>query len=151
MAIIWTRSRLTEENLKLLASFPLYLIVLVEQCKMYFTHGSPDDPLKEYVSPTTHADLFAHYLSKTKSSVIAMGHTHVPFLWEASDGIVFNPGSVGQPRDGDPRAAYAILTIDGGRVVVEQRRVKYDVQGAARKIVDAGLPKTLAERLLVGV
>jgi putative phosphoesterase len=150
MAIMWTKSRLVEENLKLLASLPLDLRVSIEQSRAFFTHGSPDDPLKEYVSPTTHSDLFPYYLSKTESNVVALGHTHVPFLWERSDGVVFNPGSVGQPRDRDPRASYAILTMDGGKAFVSHKRAKYDAPAAAKKILDAGLPRTLAERLLVG-
>ena len=150
MAVMWTRSRLTDDNLKLLASLPLDIRIEFEQCKTFLTHGSPDEPLKEYVLPGTHSDLFPYYLSKTDSRVIALGHTHVPFLWEGNVGVVFNPGSVGQPRDGDPRASYAILTIESGRATIVHKRVKYDTLGAARKILDAGLPEIFAKRLLVG-
>jgi putative phosphoesterase len=150
MAIRWTKERLTQENLAYLGSLPLGIRSELEGVKTFMTHGSPDDPLREYVDPSTHLDLFPHYLMKTESNVIALGHTHVPYLWEGEGGSVFNPGSVGQPRDGDPRASYAILTVEGTRVTVSHRRVEYDVAAAARKIVDAGLPAVLAERLLVG-
>ena len=93
------------------------------------------------------------------------GHTHVPgvftedgkFLSPAEIGnkytlagtkAMFNVGSVGQPRDGDWRAAYCIYDIDPG--VVEERRVKYDLQTAQKKIIDAELPRLLAERLAIG-
>ena len=114
------------------------------------THGSPDDHLGEYVFPTTHSDIFDFYLKKLSVKVIALGHTHFPFIWSDKAGVVFNPGSVGQPRDGESKASYAILSIDGGRVEVEHRRVDYDIETSARKIIDAGLPASLAQRLFVG-
>ncbi|HKT22314.1 MAG TPA: hypothetical protein VJR06_06895, partial [Nitrososphaerales archaeon] len=64
--------------------------------------------------------------------------------------VVFNPGSVGQPRDGDPRASFAELTVTGREVAVEIRRLKYDHAAAAAKIREAGLPEAFAERLRTG-
>jgi diadenosine tetraphosphatase ApaH/serine/threonine PP2A family protein phosphatase len=63
---------------------------------------------------------------------------------------VFNPGSVGQPRDGDPRASYAIVAFEKGETEVQLRRVDYDVDRAAEKILAAGLPEQLAARLFEG-
>jgi len=151
MAVLWTRRTLTEEGIEYLRRLPLDLRVEAEGVKTYMAHGSPDDRLWEYVDPRTHEDLFPHYLSKTGCRLIALGHTHVPYEWRGEGGCVFNPGSVGQPRDGDPRAAFAFVSIDGGRSSLEFRRVEYDVEGAARKILDAGLPSQLAERLRVGL
>jgi diadenosine tetraphosphatase ApaH/serine/threonine PP2A family protein phosphatase len=74
----------------------------------------------------------------------------VPYVWRDKGKIVFNPGSVGQPRDGDPRASFALISIEGQEVTVELRRVEYDVQRAASKILDAGLPAPHASRLFSG-
>jgi diadenosine tetraphosphatase ApaH/serine/threonine PP2A family protein phosphatase len=77
-----------------------------------------------------------------------MGHTHVQAHEVYDEGVVMNPGSVGQPRDGDPRAAYALLDLD--RLTVEERRVPYDV-GAVRDAVEAaGLPARTGARLIEG-
>jgi diadenosine tetraphosphatase ApaH/serine/threonine PP2A family protein phosphatase len=98
------------------------------------------------------------------------GHTHYPITFELSaEGVdtigpavdavaeltlrpgskyLVNPGSVGQPRDGDPRAAYAVIDVEGRRV--ELFRVTYEVKAAQAKVVRAGLPDVLAHRLAVG-
>jgi len=65
--------------------------------------------------------------------------------------MLANPGSVGQPRDGDPRASFAILTIQDNKLSFEIRRVEYDVDSVASKIVQASLPNFLAERLYIGM
>ena len=92
------------------------------------------------------------------------GHTHVPLAFEKSDSIRFglyhkirvamgrkyfiNVGSVGQPRDGDPRSAYVIYDMINN--VIELRRISYDIQKTQKKIIDAGLPSRIAARLAVG-
>jgi len=151
MAVKWTRARLTEESLTYLRGLPLELRVEFENVPTYLTHGSPDDNLREYVDPSTHSELFGHYLSKLGVQLIALGHTHLPFIWEEKVGKVFNPGSVGQPRDQDRRASYAVVTFQGGDASIELRRVEYDCQGAAEEIAKAGLPESLGRRLLQGV
>jgi putative phosphoesterase len=82
---------------------------------------------------------------------IVLGHTHVQGCREVAGGVVCNPGSVGQPRDGDPRAGYAVLdaTADGADAV-ETRRVSYDIDRVAEAVREAGLPETTADRLYEG-
>jgi diadenosine tetraphosphatase ApaH/serine/threonine PP2A family protein phosphatase len=98
------------------------------------------------------------------TAVCFFGHTHVPIAFVRDEGVqrqrvdklriepskkyFINTGSVGQPRDSDWRAAYCIYHVDGN--VVEQRRLKYDLATAQKKIIDAGLPRLLAERLAIG-
>jgi diadenosine tetraphosphatase ApaH/serine/threonine PP2A family protein phosphatase len=98
------------------------------------------------------------------TTVCFFGHTHVPMAFIRDDGVTrvrieqlrienskkyfINTGSVGQPRDGDWRAAYCIYDLDTN--AVEQRRVKYDLAAAQKKILKAGLPRLLAERLAIG-
>jgi len=74
----------------------------------------------------------------------------MPMLCSFEGGMVGNPGSVGQPRDGDARASFAILTVSEGKVNFEIRRVEYDVDSVADKISRMGLPVFLAERLYIG-
>jgi len=150
MAALWTRSHLDDDSLDYLRSLPLFLTVEAEGVRIHMTHGSPDDPLWEYVDPLTHSLVFARYLEGVKADVLALGHTHVPFVWQEERRLVFNPGSVGQPRNGDRRASFARLVVDKGSAYVERKTVEYDFAKAARRIRDAGLPSQLAARLLQG-
>ncbi len=150
MAVGWTARQLSSANLEYLRSLPRELRVTADRVTAYMAHGSPDY-LWEYVDPATHSQLFGHYLQKLGARVIALGHTHVPYVWNEGAGTVFNPGSVGQPRDGDRRASYAVVTVDGEEVEVEVHRVEYDYEKAAAKIRAAGLPEQLASRLQHGV
>jgi predicted phosphodiesterase len=86
-----------------------------------------------------------------RGDVIAFGHTHRPWHKEI-DGISFvNTGSVGRPKDGDPRAGYIVLEIaPGGDVAIELRRVEYDVERTCRAILESALPDQFAEYLRTG-
>ena len=150
MSAVWTGRTLTQESRMYLKGLKEELTLDEEGAALALFHGSPDDRLWEYVDPRTHSDLFGHYLDKIGADVIGLGHTHVPYVWERDGRVVFNPGSVGQPRDGDPRASYALLEIEGGSARVRQIRVEYDIDSAARKILEAGLPRPFAERLAAG-
>ena len=151
MAAMWTSEHLSGESRAYLLTLPRELSTEIGGKKVFMVHGSPDDPMWEYVLPTTHSDLFDYYLGKVDADVMALGHTHLPFQWRSDEGrVVFNPGSVGQPRNGDPRASFAILEVDAEEVKVETRQVEYDVERAARRIVDSGLPPSLATQLLSG-
>lgn len=150
MSSKWTQRRLTVDSAQFLKELPLELRLTVGGSVLYFTHGSPDDRLWEYVDPRTHESLFGYYLDKVGAKAIGMGHTHVPFVWREGERIVFNPGSVGQPRDGDRRASYAVVSVKEGMMNVEIGRVEYDYSKTARKIRSAGLPESFAVRLATG-
>lgn len=83
-----------------------------------------------------------------EEAFLVLGHTHVQHHEEFEEGTVLNPGSVGQPRDRDPRAAYAVLDLEAGTVTEE--RVEYDVDRVAEAVEEAGLPRSTAERLRDG-
>ena len=150
MSSIWTQRHLTSQNLEYLRALSPEFRDRLAGPEAYFTHGSPDDRLWEYVDPRTHADLFGHYLSRLGVALIGLGHTHVPYVWQEQGKTVFNPGSVGQPRDGNPKASYAVVAVEGRVATVDLRRAEYDVQKAASKILDAGLPAPHASRLFSG-
>ena len=105
-------------------------------------HGHPDDPNRYTYPETFGPDML------DDEDVLVMGHTHVQAHEVYDEGIVMNPGSVGQPRDGDPRAAYALLDLD--RLAVEERRVEYDVEAVRDAIEAAGLPERTGARLAEG-
>jgi len=150
-AIFWTRSNLKKESLDFIKNLPKRIELEIDDVKILFVHGSPNDPIFEYVMPETHSDLLDYYLSNNNVDVIGLGHTHIPFVYKSDKGIVFNPGSVGQPRSGDSRACYAILTIDEGDVQIEHKLVEYDIESSANKIIKANLPRFLAKRLYMGI
>jgi putative phosphoesterase len=112
-----------------------------------------------YVYPAQFAEAASH---AGDVAALLLGHTHVQHAAAHDDVLVCNPGSVGQPRDGDPRAAYAVLdvndagageTVDGETaddVAVDLRRVEYDVERVRDAVADAGLPARTGDRLLRG-
>ncbi len=175
-AIDFTRRHLDEEDVKYLSSLAPNATIDQPGFILDLFHGSIADPLWQYVFPSAAPGVFreiADELPPTRRRVVVLGHTHVPMalsshalsaedLGDFHTGVpvekldagrreqllLVNPGSVGQPRDGDPRASYAILDSESARVTFH--RVKYDVSAAARAIREAGLPGVLAERLSIG-
>jgi diadenosine tetraphosphatase ApaH/serine/threonine PP2A family protein phosphatase len=160
LAIEWTAGRISPETRAWLAGLP----ERAELGEMTLVHGSPRDPTWEYVMTTPDARAS---LAAFATPYCLYGHTHIPAAWREDHGqveplgsshgsvlpldgrrLLLNPGSVGQPRDGDPRAAYAIYDTEAKEVTY--RRVVYDVATAQRKIHAAGLPPILADRLAVG-
>ena len=129
-------------------------------------HGSPRDPIWEYVLSSLAAEMC---LDEAGRPFVLVGHSHVALAFSRRPGEpatgetqraateldlrgaewIINPGSVGQPRDGDPRASWLLLDLSAGRCVF--MREEYDVQGAQAAIRAAGLPQSLADRLRLGV
>jgi diadenosine tetraphosphatase ApaH/serine/threonine PP2A family protein phosphatase len=164
-AALWTLDKLSNENAEYVRNLPKGP-AFVDGFELL--HGSPYDEDDYVVAPDDAAEAFAYL----ESRVAFFGHTHLQggFIWnrervetisptaldidrqlmdiEPDEGYLINPGSVGQPRDGDPRAAYALYNTEAG--VISYCRVEYDVESAQRKIRDGGLPPFLAERLSVG-
>lgn len=176
VAIDYTRRELDAESAKYLSGLSASGEFDFGPMKGHFYHGSHADPLWQYVFPAAAPDVFESLLADFADDtprMVAFGHTHVPMVLASHelpastlgdfqpsfphDGrdaarthplVLFNPGSVGQPRDGDPRASYAI--VDSADQSVRFHRVEYDVAAAARAIREAGLPGVLAERLAIG-
>lgn len=107
--------------------------------------------MNEYIFPGTPAALLRQLLKLSGGTLLLQGHTHVPMSFRDGEALLLNPGSVGQPRDGDPRASYMILEIEDEKVTHKIRRVQYDISKTTKAILDNGLPSFLAERLHLGV
>jgi predicted phosphodiesterase len=161
-AMEWTRTRISEEARLYLAELPERRVPGGSDFTL--AHGSPSDPIWEYLdsAEAAHANLSAF-----ETTYCLVGHTHVPRVFRESrrvmrsmlaegepllplDGrrMILNPGSVGQPRDGDPRSSY--MVVDTGSCVAAWHRIEYDVAATQAAIVAAGLPPQLARRLRFG-
>jgi diadenosine tetraphosphatase ApaH/serine/threonine PP2A family protein phosphatase len=157
----WTMTQLTEAN-----RFRIRSSYTTESVGSFLlVHASPRDPARDYVQSLDDA---VDSLGAVPEQFVLCGHTHVPMLAEIDPGTgsslaqiepdvtysfggkraLLNPGSVGQPRDGDPRAAALLLETDGQTAT--WIRFRYDVERAQRAIREAGLPKELAARLSRG-
>ena len=148
-AVLWTADNLREENAKYLRGLREELALTYGSRRIYVVHGSPRDPLFEYVFPDLPNRELLELTRKVDADVIVLGHTHVPMQRVIQGKLVLNPGGVGQPRDRDPRASYMLLTLDD-EISVKHERVEYDVEKTAKKIEAAGLPSELATRLYFG-
>ena len=130
-----TQERLSAEDRRFLARLPVTRMVTLDDIRFLLVHATPRDPLDEYA--LADVDFWARRLEKVDADVICVGHTHQPYVLEVGDKLVINPGSVGQPRDGDPRASYAV--IEDNRV--ELKRVEYPVEETVRVVQESSLPE----------
>lgn len=171
MAALWTRERLTPDNLEFLSGLPQGPLSPI--ANLQCVHGSPSDE-DEYVFMARDA---YSILDQAPVPLIFFGHTHVQGAWWIDDTMesegaiepkypsakgaqrfilplketakyLVNPGSVGQPRDGDSRAAFLVYDTEAPSITFH--RVPYDIERAQKKIVSAGLPERLATRLAEG-
>jgi predicted phosphodiesterase len=157
-SILWTRESLTDGETAYLTELPL----VAEMQDVTLVHGTLYFPENfDYIQTLYDAHLS---FSSLKTRVCFLGHSHIPIVFFNDDPIsyflepeidlslssktIVNVGSVGQPRDQDPRASYAIYDSEAGMVYL--RRVDYDIKGAQDAIEEAGLPATNSHRLMFG-
>jgi predicted phosphodiesterase len=161
-AMEWTRRSISPPTVAWLSQLPLKR----EEAGFTLVHGSPLDPTWEYVTTTSAA---RDNLAAITTEHGINGHTHVPVAFSlegdrmgrfspgddsenaiglAGHRLLLNPGSVGQPRDGDPRASYMVLDLDGRRA--GWHRIAYDIDAVRTRMRAAGLPIRLSERLRHG-
>lgn len=156
-AIDWTRQRLNAEEREFLKSFELMRV----ENDITFVHASPREPAEfDYISEHRDADRAFRHL---KTRICFVGHTHVPALFKEGEAkthplgpgtitldkhsrYIINGGSVGQPRDRDKRLSFVVFDSETSELT--HYRYDYDKETSARKIREAGLPQSLAERLL---
>jgi putative phosphoesterase len=130
-----TQERVTAEDRRFLGALPVTRSVTLADTSFLLVHATPRDPLDEYA--VADSEFWKRRLQYVEADVVCVGHTHHPYVLEVGDKLVINPGSVGQPRDGDPRACYAL--IEDNRV--ELKRVEYPVEDTVRVIQESSLPE----------
>jgi len=143
----YTRKVLNDEQLSFLKSLPLTERFELGGKRFFMVHASRTDPLFQYLKPgETNKEKFIEEFGEIDADFIVYGHTHFPLvLKDVVKGIIVNPGSVGQPRDGDPRASCALIDTVSNDVQIV--RVPYDIDLVAHQIKEAGLPETLVSIL----
>ncbi len=162
---LWTRNVLTDSNCQFIQKLP---VALVQEEKFTLVHGSPRHPIWEYVLYPAVAQVNFEHLS---TPYCLVGHTHSPVIFYAPHNpngiseaevptsnngpqalgerrLILNPGSVGQPRDGDPRASYGILDLDN--LSFEYRRIPYPIADVQERMVELSFPSRLINRLTYG-
>jgi len=161
-ASIWTQAELSPAAREYLNELPIQ----IEKDGFNMAHASPREPIWEYILDANQAYAnFEHF----SASICLVGHTHIPIVFELDEQrrrcetkippfanllefdqtrMIINPGSVGQPRDGDPRASYAMLDLDA--MTWEFHRVAYPVEITQERMRARGLPRRLVERLEMG-
>ena len=144
----WTRENVGEETVRYISRLPLEVSRRIGGLKIYITHGSPLDPLWDYVFPWDRKKMERIFETRGEDLVV-LGHTHIPLLEERDGRILLNPGSVGQPRDGNWRASYAVVDTDEWRVEIV--REEYPVERVVERMRELGFPEFLWRRLLEGV
>jgi putative phosphoesterase len=149
-AIEINRALLTPDSRAYLEGLPTSLRLKVGSVNITIYHGSPRAPLSEYIMPEEAKMRVAQLIGESDCNLLVLGHTHKPYAVEHGDALLLNPGSVGQPRDGDPRACYAIVEIAEGRINPHIHRVKYEIERTQEKMRRLGLPESLAARLGLG-
>ena len=133
----YQRKMIREDNLMWLSQMP----ISGSYAEIKLSHGGWNDPLEEYLVPND------RYFDELDGMYFCSGHTHVPKVFTSRNKIYCNPGSVGQPRDGDPRASYAIW--EDGKF--ELFRVEYDIEGIQNLMKAVGFEPNIAANLSYGL
>lgn len=140
----WTSENISAENVDYLKALRSSMKTKIDGRTIAMYHGSPRDD-DEYLYEI---DTGPELVEMCGCQIMITGHTHIPFVRKFSDGMLINPGAIGQPRDGDRRASFAILDTEHADVTI--CRKSYDIDTVHRHTLDAGLPAFLAERLEYG-
>ena len=144
-SLIWSRNRTTADNKGFLRSLNKDIRFEADGRRVLLVHGSPRR-MNEYLFEDRPSSSFERLAASSDADIIVFGHTHKPYTKRAADVLFVNDGSVGKPKDLDPRACYAIL--EDGRV--ELHRVAYDVASAAAAIRNTDLPREFASDIETG-
>ena len=144
----WTQAKTGGEAKAYLQTLPLQIRLEERSPKLLLVHGSPRK-VNEYIFEDRPVATFERIARLAGADVLLFGHTHLPYQKRVGATLFVNDGSVGKPKDGDPRACYALLEL-GRRTRVEFRRVVYDVEAAVRAVETSGLPPQFGEELRAG-
>ncbi len=150
-SIDWTIAHTDKRAKDFMRGLPFDSNFEVGPRRVHLVHGSPRK-VNEYLFEDKPARLYERLAAAESADVLVFGHTHRPWIREYGGVLFVNCGSVGKPKDGDPRAAFAILELaDTGQVRASIERVPYDAGAVARELAAAGLPGEYAEKLVLAV
>jgi len=147
LSVDWTLEHTSQDSKDFMRGLPFDLHVPLGNVDVHLVHGSPRK-VNEYLFEDKPARLFERLAGAETGPVLVFGHTHKPWVHEYGGVLFVNCGSVGKPKDGDPRGAFAVLSpaADGAAVTIE--RVDYNAQAVAAEVREAGLPGEFADKLL---
>lgn len=149
-SIAWTNAHTSADNKAFLRELVTQIPLVMGNLRVLLVHGSPRK-INEYLYEDRPDQSFERMLDAAQVEVLVCGHTHLPYHKQLASGRhVINAGSVGKPKDGDPRAGYIQLHADGDQVSVEFIRVAYDVEAAAQAIEMSEMPHEFAQMLREG-
>jgi putative phosphoesterase len=146
-SIAWTLAHTDDRSKELMRRLPFDLRFELAGRRVRLVHGSPRK-VNEYLFEDKPARTFERIAAGADCDVLVFGHTHQPWIHEYGGVLFVNCGSVGKPKDGDPRGAFAVLEPDGGDVRARIERVAYDVWAVAREVAAVGLPAEYGDKLL---
>jgi putative phosphoesterase len=146
-SVEWTLAHTDRRSKDFMRGLPFDLRFDLGADRVRLVHGSPRR-VNEYLFADKPAHTFERIAAGADCDVLVFGHTHQPWVREYGGVLFVNCGSIGKPKDGDPRAAFAVLRLDGGWVAADIERVDYDAEAVARQLAPAGLPGEYAEKLL---
>ena len=146
-SVKWTLANTDQRSKDFMRRLPFDLRFDLGGHDVRLVHGSPRK-VNEYLFEDKPARTFERIAAGAECEVLVFGHTHQPWVHEYGGVLFVNCGSVGKPKDGDRRAAFAVLDARSSSVEVEIERVEYDAQSVAREVAAAGLPDEYADKLL---
>jgi putative phosphoesterase len=147
LSIDWTLAHTSERSKAFMRDLPFDLRFELAGKRVRLVHGSPRK-VNEYLFEDKPARTFERIAALADADVLVFGHTHKPWVREYGGVLFVNCGSVGKPKDGDARGAFAVLRERDGDVDIEIERVTYDALAVAREMRAAGLPAELADKLV---
>lgn len=149
LAFKWAYRSLSKESRKYLRFLSREIRMRVKGRRVLLTHATPGSS-DEYLDPDASEKRLRQLAQEADADVIVCGHSHRPFVRQVDDVWFINPGSVGLPDDGDPRASYAVLRMDHDQIAVQHYRLAYDLERAIEAIREHELPEAFAQMLMVG-
>jgi putative phosphoesterase len=147
LSVDWTLAQTSERSKAFMRELPFDRRLELAGSRIRLIHGSPRK-VNEYLFEEKPARTFERIAGLADADVLVFGHTHKPWVHEYGGILFVNCGSVGKPKDGDPRAGFAVLDASGGEIDVTIVRVTYDALAVAREMREVGLPDELAEKLV---
>ncbi|MHA1226559.1 MAG: metallophosphoesterase family protein [Candidatus Hodarchaeales archaeon] len=159
-ALIWTRNSLSSAKnssyYHFLESLDVKKELIRENRPIMLCHGTPDEKWEYFLYPFWQGEPYIEQKSRIlkwfrKWHLVILGHTHQAFIFKSRGKVIVNPGSVGQPRDGDARASYAIVELTEKKIDAKIIRLEYDIEKTCQALMEENLDSYLCSRLTSGV